>query len=353
MKELGQLIMTGISGTSLTEEESFFIENENIGGVILFSENYESPAQLAELINSIQALRFKYPLFIAVDHEGGRVVRFKKGFTPIPAMQELTKKNSPKFLFEVAEIVAKELSACGVNVNLAPVCDILTNTKNQVIGDRAFGTSEKEVSLYISSVIRGLQTNKVLACAKHFPGHGDTSKDSHFDLPKVDKTIDELRENEIRPFMKAAKSKVEFIMMAHLLIPSIDENLPTTLSPNAYKLLRDELKFSRVIISDDMEMKAITDNFGLEDAALMAIKAGADIIEYRSFECAKRAYESLSKAYQSGNLDKKLVEAKVKRIYEIKERNFKDYEPVYIPDLEEKMNVSANIDFIQANLSKA
>lgn len=135
MSEMGQLVITGISGHTLTNEEESFLEKENIGGVILFANNYESPAQLAELVNHIQRCRKDYPLFIAVDQEGGRVVRFKKGFSPVPSMKEVGLSESPKLAFHVAKMVASELLACGVNVNLGPVCDILTNKQNTVIGD--------------------------------------------------------------------------------------------------------------------------------------------------------------------------------------------------------------------------
>ncbi len=125
MSNLGQLVMTGVSGTTLNEEEKSFLKEENIGGVVLFKRNFESPAQLAELVNSIQVLRQEYPLFIAVDHEGGRVLRFKEQFTQFPSMREVASLNSPKTCFEVHAQMALELKACGINVNLSPVCDIV------------------------------------------------------------------------------------------------------------------------------------------------------------------------------------------------------------------------------------
>ena len=185
MADLGQLFITGISGVHLNDEEREFIESEQIGGVILFSHNYESPAQLAELINSIQHLRKEYPLFISIDHEGGRIHQFKSGFTWFPSMGELAKLDSPKICFHAHKIMADELKTIGFNLSFSPCCDILTNKDNKVIGDRSFGNSGDVVSKFISSAIRGLQTNGILACAKHFPGHGSTSKDSHFHLPYV------------------------------------------------------------------------------------------------------------------------------------------------------------------------
>ena len=182
MDNFGQLIMMGISGLSLTPEEKSFIETEKIGGVILFDYNFQDPAQLAELVNSIQKIRDEYPLFIAVDQEGGRVQRFKKHFTQFPSMFEISSHQSPKLVFEVHQVMARELSACGINLSLSPCCDILTNPSNKVIGDRSFGTTAEDVEKYISAAIRGLQTTGLLSCAKHFPGHGDTTKDSHVDF---------------------------------------------------------------------------------------------------------------------------------------------------------------------------
>ena len=183
--ELGSLLITGIPGTVLSEEVKETLDRLKVAGIILFAHNYENPAQLAELINEIQTTRGDYPLFISVDHEGGRVMRFKKHFTQFPSMYELGCLNSPKLIFEAHSLMAKELRACGVNLSYSPVCDVWTNKDNKVIGDRAFGHDVDIVEKCLSAAIRGLQTNGVLGCAKHFPGHGDTLKDSHYDLPLI------------------------------------------------------------------------------------------------------------------------------------------------------------------------
>ena len=166
--EIGQLFITGISGLSLTVEESEFLENNNIGGVILFKHNYQDPAQLAELVNSIQALRDEYPLFVSVDQEGGRVIRFKTHFTQFPSMHEIGQLDSPKLTFEVHKVLAEELKACGVNLDYSPCCDVWNNPKNKVIGDRAFGKTPDEVEKHVSAAIRGLDAGNILSCAKHF-----------------------------------------------------------------------------------------------------------------------------------------------------------------------------------------
>jgi beta-N-acetylhexosaminidase len=352
LSNLGQLIFTGISGTTLAEDEIEFIEKENIGGVILFSENYESPGQLAELVNQIQALREEYPLFIAVDHEGGRVVRFKNHFTKIPPMLELARTESPKLCFKVTKLMAEELSSCGVNVNLAPVCDVLSNKDNTVIGDRAFGSDPEKVSAFISSAIRGLQTSGILACAKHFPGHGDTSIDSHLNLPIIKKSIEELREVDLPPFVKAVKARVEFVMMAHVIIEGLDPDLPCSLSSRAYDLLRNELRFTKLIITDDMQMKAIADRWPTGIAAAMAIIAGADIVEYRDMDEAKLALEGLKQAVRDKSLKPDLVKKKFDRVLETKKVHLSEYTPNYIPDIKKVVGIKASENLMNEILEK-
>ena len=333
LHDLGQLFITGISGLVLTEEEKTFISDNNIGGVILFKQNFQDPGQLAELINSIQVLRDEYPLFIAVDQEGGRVRRFQTHFTQFPSMYEIGKLNSPKFTFEIHKAVAEELKACGVNLNLAPCCDILTNPNNKVIGDRAFSEDAEIVEKNISAAIRGLHTGGVLACAKHFPGHGGTTKDSHFDLPYVKTTMEELKKNELIPFVKASKSRTEFMMMAHLVVDAIDPENPLTLSKKAYKFLRSELKFKKLIISDDMDMKSITDRWPHGRAATNAFIAGVDILEYRSMDSCREAFECVKADLKNQLIDRELMNQKVERVMDCKKQHFSEYKPVYIPEL--------------------
>ncbi len=342
MSDFGQLIITGFNGVILSDNEKEFLENEDIGGVILFSKNYESPAQLAELVNSIQNLRREYPLIISVDHEGGRVIRFKRHFTQFPAMREMSKLHSPKICYHIHKIMAEELSACGVNLNFSPVCDILTNQNNKVIGDRAFGEDADTVSKYISSAIRGFQTNGLLACAKHFPGHGSSTKDSHFDLPIIKTSLDQLKDREFIPFIKAIKSRVEFVMMAHIIVDEIDSKLPCSLSKKAHEILRNEFKYSKIIVSDDMQMKAITDHYSTPEAALMALKAGTDMLVYRDMDQAELALEGIKKGVKDGKIRHDALKQSMDRVKDCKKRNLREYKPVYIPGLANKINSKAS-----------
>lgn len=333
MDNIGQLIISGIKGLTLLPEEAEFIRKSKLGGIILFAHNYSDPAQLAELVNAIQKERDEYPLFISVDQEGGRVVRFKTHFSQLPPMLTLSKLDSPKITFEIHQLLAKELAACGVNICYSPCCDILTNPENKVIGDRAFGEDVETVEKHISAAIRGLQTNGIMACAKHFPGHGNTFKDSHFDLPYVKTTLEELRNRELQPFVKASKSRVEFMMMAHLMVDAIDDQFPTSLSEKAYKFLRDETKFAKIIITDDMEMKAVADRYTIEEAAVMALKAGTDMLLYRFMEDAEKAYKAVTEAVKKRVLQKDDMEAKLHRVEKCKKEYLSDYRPIYIPDV--------------------
>ncbi len=346
MYKLGQLIITGVSGLTLTPDEESFIESNSIGGVILFSKNFEGPAQLAELTNSIQELRQDVPMFISVDQEGGRVVRFKSGFTVFPPMMKIAKYDSPKMVFELHQIVAKELVACGINLNFAPCCDVLTNASNVVIGDRAFGDKEKDVTKFVSAAIRGLQAGGVLTCAKHFPGHGSTSVDSHKDLPKISRTLDLLREVDLPPFNKAVRSRVDFIMMGHLIIDSIDKENPASLSKPAHDVLLNELRFKKLIISDDMQMNAITDHYGLKESAILALNAGTDILLYRDVEYAKQALEAVEAAVQSKMLEPEQIRKKLEKISELKKENLSNYTPVLVTKIGEVVGCKEHKDFL-------
>ena len=338
MDNFGQVIFSGIKGTSLLPEEIEFIEKEKIGGIVLFSHNFEDPAQLAELINSIQKLRDDYPLFISVNHEGGKVNRFKNHFSQFPSMMDLAQLNSPKLIFEVHEIMAKELRACGINLCFSPSCNILTNSQNKIIAESSYGNDVEIVEKFISATIRGLQTNGILACAKHFPGHGDTSKDSQIELPIIKTPLTNLRERELIPFVKASKSRVEFVMMGHLLVEELDPNLPTSLSSKAYQFLRHETKFTKLIITDDMQSKAITDRFSTEESAVLAFNAGADLILNGSMEEAKKSLMAIREAVKKRIVRKELVIEKISRVEKCKKEFLSNYSPVYIPKIIESFN---------------
>lgn len=354
MDNYGQLYFTGIEGKTLTEEEKAFIKEEKIGGVILFSQNFQDPSQLAELVNSIQKLRDDYPLFIGVDHEGGRVQRFQTHFSLFPSMHEVAKLDSPKMVFEIHQQMAKELAACGINLSFSPCCDVLTNPTNSVIGNRSYGSDPQVVEKFISAAIRGLQTSGLLSCAKHFPGHGDTTQDSHVDLPLVKTSLEVLKSRELIPFVKASKSRVEFMMMGHLLVDALDEKSPTTLSTAAYEFLRRETKFSKIVITDDMDMRAISDRFTPEVSGMGALIAGADMVMFKSMENAKKSLLALREASKKRLIKKEILTEKLSRVEKSKKEFLSTYQPIYIPKISEVFhsNESKNLkDLLQKQLS--
>lgn len=305
-KKLGQLLFVGIASTSLDQGEKKFLKEFNIGGVILFKRNYESLGQLIELTSEINALTKNKP-FIGVDQEGGKVIRFGEPFTQFPPVsvigKSFEKTDSLKFTEEYAQITASELKASGLNLCFVPVLDILTNPKNVVIGNRAFSSDTRVVSEMGSAVINVFKKNKVLSCAKHFPGHGDTLLDSHETLPKTDFKLDSMMKRELVPFKRAVDEGVPMIMTAHVLYESIDGKYPATLSRTILKdILRGKLRYENLVISDDFEMKGLSNSFDVEEAAVLAVEGGVDILLIcHSLEKMYRVYEALMK--KAGNID--------------------------------------------------
>ena len=346
-KALGQLFITGFNGLELSEETSSFLSQANIGGVILFTANYESAAQVAELANQVQECRTELPLWVSVDYEGGKVQRFKKPFTKIPDAATLAATDSPKLAFELSELIARELKAVGINVNFAPVADINTNSKNPVIGSRSYGNNEEIVSKMVSAMVRGHCTQGVQPCVKHFPGHGDTATDSHYSLPKINVPLETLLEREVKPFVKAIKSRCSMVMTGHILNPHIDPEFPATLSVKTLReLLRKQLRYSRVIVTDDMEMKAITDNFGAEDAPRLAIEAGCDLLVYRTEAAARHAYEACLKALETGKLAPEIVFEAEARLKSLKKDALQPYQVAAVAEVGKKIGTPDGQDLV-------
>ena len=237
-EKIGQLLVCGFDGLKPSDEIKGLIKDYNIGGVILFSRNIKDPAQTARLCNSLQEIS-KTPLFICVDQEGGKVSRLPKPFTQFAGNAAIGKSNSVKLAYAFGEITAKELKAVGINANFAPVLDVNTNPDNPIINERAFSNNPNSVSRFGLAVIAGLQDNGVIACCKHFPGHGDTSLDSHYQMPVVEHSIERLNEIELLPFKHAAENDVAAIMTAHVLYKGLDEKYPATLSK---KIIHDLLR---------------------------------------------------------------------------------------------------------------
>jgi beta-N-acetylhexosaminidase len=321
--ETGQLLIGSFHGVSVPPEWRSLAREFDLGGAILFSRNVEAPEQVAELSGDIEALGREMPLWVSVDQEGGRVARLKEPFTRWPPMAVLGRSRSDALAERFARALARELAAVGITLDYAPVLDIHTNPKNPVIGDRALAERADEVARLGRVIIRTLQSEGVAACGKHFPGHGDTSTDSHFELPLVEHPPDRLRAVEFEPFRAAVREQVAFIMTAHVLVPALDAERPASLSPLIVQaLLRDELGFGGVILSDDLEMKAVSARIPVPDAAVQAIQAGCDGLLVCSGDVDLQAatLERLVRAIESGEIPRKRFDDAVKRLRRAKER---------------------------------
>lgn len=319
---IGQLFMVGFQGTTVSPEFSELLRTYQPGGVILFARNLESPEQIRNLTDQLQKLSSRSPLFLSIDQEGGRVSRLPRGFTIFPPCGLMGQCGSPELAYEAASVTAAELRAVGINMNLAPVLDLNTNGANPIIGDRAFGADPVRVCEMGVATIRGLQDHQVIACGKHFPGHGDTAADSHLELPVVTASADRLHEMELRPFRHAIEHGLATIMTAHVSYPALDAHYPATLSPTILTdLLRTDLRFPGLTLTDDLEMRAILDHYGIEDAAVQAFVAGADIL----LICHKQerqvaAMEAVARAARDGSISSSRLQASLDRIAHLKAR---------------------------------
>jgi beta-N-acetylhexosaminidase len=274
-----EFFICGIEHTELRPKEYSWIKDHRLGGIILFKRNIESLQQVVALNSSIIDLNPEFPPLLSVDQEGGRVARLRGICTDLPPMLEFSRTfiNDPKFAYRLGAMQGRELVALGFNINFSPVCDILSNDGNDVIGDRAFSKIPEQAALWTSLYIKGLQGAGVAACAKHFPGHGDTVVDSHLALPIIDTTLDELFVRELVPFKAAIEADVATIMTAHIITKPLDE-LPATLSEKTLvALLRQKLAYKNVIISDDLDMKAVADHYSLQEIIEQAMLASVDL----------------------------------------------------------------------------
>ncbi|MBI4887114.1 MAG: beta-N-acetylhexosaminidase [Acidobacteria bacterium] len=320
---IGQLLIGSCPGTTIPVELRSLAREFGLGGIILFTRNIEAPEQVAELACDAQSLGGELPLWVSVDQEGGRVARLRAPFTEWPPMAALGRSGSVALASRFASALAAELKAVGVTLDYAPVLDIHTNPDNPVIGDRALAGDAETVGRLGRAIIRGLQESGVAACGKHFPGHGDTSVDSHLDLPVVEHPPDRIRRVECVPFREAIAEHVAFMMTAHLLVPSLDERKPATLSRRiVFDLLRDELGFEGVILSDDLEMKAIAATVAVPDAAVQAIAAGCDglLICGGNIDVQAAALEALVHAVEDERIPYGRVEDALARQRRAKER---------------------------------
>ena len=268
------LLWIGFDGKIPTPEAARLI-HEGVSGVILFARNVGSSDETRALIRELKSIA-RGPLLLSVDQEGGRVARLTEGFEAFPPMRELGER-SPDEVRAIGRRLGAQVRGAGFDINLAPVVDVDSNPANPVIGNRSFSRDPQVVAALGASMIAGLQEH-VAACAKHFPGHGDTDKDSHYDLPRLPHALERLRACELVPFKAAVKAGVACVMTTHVVFDALDPGVAATMSAPAIRLLREEVGFGGVCVSDCLEMKAISEHFGCGKAAVRAIAAGVDAL---------------------------------------------------------------------------
>lgn len=327
-RKLGQLLVVGFPGTTLTPRMRHWINQHHVSGYILFRHNIAADLSAAALNAELQQLRPNDVPLAFVDQEGGRVRRFRELVTAIPAMATIgdTGIRAVSLARQIGAIVGTELAALGIHVNCAPVLDVHTNPANVVIGDRAFSDDPARVGALGVAYASGLESGNVIPCGKHFPGHGDTLLDSHTDLPVAAHAVERLRRVEWAPFRHAILSGMPMLMTAHVVVPALTGTLPATLSPAAINgALRGELGFGGVVITDDLDMGAIRDHFDIREVARSALDAGVDLLLVCHDETRQHlALETLYKLARDGELTEQRLQLSTDRIATLRNR----YRPV-------------------------
>ena len=321
-EKIGQMLMVSYRSTEADDNLISVLNDVKPGGFIMFSENFESYTQVQKFLNDINATS-DIPMFISVDQEGGRVQRLKnltdREVTIVPAMSELGATNDEALSYEVCRVMGEELGVFGINMDFAPVLDIYSNPNNTVIGNRSFGTNAQTVSKMALSFAKGLKSTGVIPVYKHFPGHGDTATDSHYALPVITKTKEELMRLELKPFIDAINDKAEVIMIGHLAIPNITgDDTPASLSKVLITdFLKEELGYDGLVITDALNMGALTNNYSQKEIYTMAINAGVDILLMPS--PARDALKIIKEAVLNGDISEEQIDKSVEKILRLKD----------------------------------
>jgi len=338
-EKIGQMVMVGIEGKALGDDARQMIQQHHVGGIILFKRNIDNPAQTLSLINELKSINSvnKFPLFLSVDEEGGRISRMPDQLKKLPSSGRVGEVNDQRLSFEIGRLLGKELKAFGFNMDFAPVLDINSNPNNPVIGDRSFGPTPEIVSKLGIQTMKGIQSQNVISVVKHFPGHGDTSVDSHVGLPYVYHDYERLKNFELIPFADAIKNKADAVMIAHILLPNIDPENPASLSRAVITdILRKDLNFRGVVITDDLTMGAITENYDLGEAAVKAVNAGSDIVLVcHNMEMELQVINALTNAVEEGRISEKRINESVYRILKLKQKYRLKDEPVENIDIDQ------------------
>ena len=325
-EKIGQMITIGIDGYSVDDTAKQLITDKKVGGVILFKNNISYSNQLLQLINDIKGINStnKIPIFISVDQEGGRVNRLPSEIKSLPSNEVVGNKNDNKLAYDIGKNIGYTLGSFGFNMDFAPVLDVNSNPNNTVIGDRSFSNDKDKVASLGASEINGFKDSNIISVAKHFPGHGDTATDSHYALPIINKTLDELKSVEFVPFKKSIEEKVPAIMVSHILMPQIDANNPASMSKTIITdILRKDLKFDGLIVTDDMTMGAVTNELDITTACINSINAGADLLLVcHGYDNEINVINAIKDAVNNGIISIDTINRSVYKILSLKE-NYK------------------------------
>ncbi|WP_130860613.1 beta-N-acetylhexosaminidase [Gracilibacillus phocaeensis] len=351
-EKIGQMIFSGVDGTEITEATTDMIQSYHVGGIILFGPNIENREQTTDFLDDIKGANAEneYPLLLGVDEEGGSVTRMPEGINSLPDSRSIGALNDPDLSYEVGTILAEQMRTLGFNLDFAPVLDVDSNPNNPVIGDRSFGDNPDIVSNLGIQTMKGIQENGVISVVKHFPGHGDTGVDSHLELPKVDKNQDELAELELIPFQNAIAQGADMVMIAHILLPQMKSEYPASMSKSVITdMLREDIGFNGVVVTDDLTMGAITDHYSIAEAAVQSVKAGGDLLLVaHQPEQIATVVEELKSAVENGEISEERIDQSVERIIQLKEKYQLSDSPTPEHDIE---SVNEHVETIREVIS--
>ncbi len=323
-EKVGQLMVIGLEGKKYSPELDDMIRNYHVGGLILLGRNVSTAPRIQEILNDSKKANEnnQIALLLSVDEEGGRVSRLPAGFEKLPSAAKVGKRNDESFNYRTGMYVAELLHGFGYNMNYAPVLDVNSNPKNPVIGDRSYGADPNQVANLGISTMRGMMDTGIIPVIKHFPGHGDTSIDSHKSLPIVEKDLYALHQEELIPFQRAIDEGADAVLVGHILFPAIDPVYPASMSKVIITdVLRDEMKFQGVVITDDLTMGAITNDLPIAKAALQAFVAGSDLLMVvGDHQNQVETIQLLLKAVSEGVISEDRLDESVKRILMLKDK---------------------------------
>jgi beta-N-acetylhexosaminidase len=319
-RQAAGLFTVGFHGKAMTDDLKGLLRR-GVGGVIFFARNVGSAAEVLALTRDIKNTADR-PVLLSVDQEGGQVARLREGFTELPPMRAVGATGSAALARDLGRLLGRELRAVGFDLNFAPVLDIDTNPNNPVIAARSFGRTPSLVAELGVALATGLQELGVAACGKHFPGHGDTSQDSHLELPTLPHTLERLERVELLPFAAAAKAGIASFMTAHVIFQAVDPRYPATMSWAVLTgILRQKLGYDGMVVTDDIEMKAIADNYGIEELVLRGLSAGVDhFLCCHTAALAHRAIDAVVAAVEAGKLDRQVLNEATRRFAAVRER---------------------------------